>query len=329
MKVYSFLAITFLLAGCLSEHNSIPKSKPIVNDAEVEASDPTASDDSSSDGDVDVEPQPADPLVVADGERLIFYDDAENHPDTEWGAPLTEKWNYWSGGDHNPMNFNQNSSMRRVAQGFEGAPAPRAGNYSYRAQIIKDESYPECCNHLRSEMYFGGGGQAYIGWEWAAVSQYIPNDWCEDVNRIGVGFDSKFANSIGPASFFLMIEDGQYAAYRQWPQGSSDVRTFLGKVEKGKWVDWILHRNFKDDSTGFMELYKDGKLVWSHKGGNYMMDNGPQTEGYLLQGLYKWPWATPNGQGEGPSICKKFTIYMDEFRFGGKTATLNDFLIPR
>jgi hypothetical protein len=43
----------------------------------------------------------------------------------------------------------------------------------------------------------------------------------------------------------------------------------------------------------------------------------------VLQGLYKWSWASANGQGEGSGLCNtKYDIYMDEFKFGNAKATL-------
>lgn len=255
---------------------------------------------------------------------VIMYDNAEADPKASWGTPKTKGWNYFSGGDHNPANQNQTATVRRVPAGYEGAPAARFGNSSYRLRVIKDNTYPACCNYVRSEMYWGGGnGNEYTGVNWQAVSIFIPADWCDDNRPIGIAFDNKFANAQGPASFYLKIENGQFQVNRQWPQGGAEYRTNVGPVVKGRWIDLVLHRNYKDDNTGYMEFFMDKKMVWSHYGPNYVMEAGSQTEGYVLQGIYKWSWSSANGQGEGSGLCNtQYTIYMDEFKFGNAKATL-------
>ncbi|MBK5550669.1 heparin lyase I family protein [Pseudomonas sp. TH03] len=45
----------------------------------------------------------------------------------------------------------------------------------------------------------------------------------------------------------------------------TDTKTLKDKVEKGKWVDWVLHVKWSSGEDGFLEIWKDGKAVWEVK----------------------------------------------------------------
>jgi hypothetical protein len=275
----------------------------------------------------------AQPISDQPTGKIIMLDNCEADPVAVWPTAKTRGWNYFSGGDHNPANTSQSASVKRVTSGQEGAPAPFKGNSSYRMRVIKDNSYPACCNYVRSEMYWGGGnGNEFTGVKWQVIAMYIPTDWCDDNRPIGVAFDNKFANAQGPASFYLKIENGQYQVNAQWPQGGTEYRTNVGAIEKGVWVVFALERNYTDQSNGFMRLYKRTKgtgttltQIYERLGPNYVMESGSTTEGYVLQGIYKWSWSSANGQGEGAGICNtKYDLYLDHMGFFKNTATKAD-----
>lgn len=267
--------------------------------------------------------------VTSNLPKIFLYDNCEADPKAQWGGNPTQMWSYWSGGDHNISNLNQSSTMRRVTAGFEGAPAPRKGNSSYRARVVKNTSYPSCCADVRSEMCWPQG-TGYVGWRWASVSMYIPNDFCVDSRPMGIAFDIKRASGCCSPCFRLETINGRYRVVRN--VNGSDETTDIGPIDKGVWVDWVLDFNFKNDASGRTRLYKNGNLVFSHDGANYDFEgNNPDgREGYMMMGIYNWVWASENGQGWGNGNCNnQVTIYYDEYRFGSPSATLSDFLLDQ
>lgn len=269
-------------------------------------------------------------MIITKPTGVFFYDNAQDEPhvsSADWGTSKRVGWGYFSGGDHNTDNKSQTTTWTVVSKGQEGAPDGRlgAGSKSYRSRVIKRNDYPACCEWVRSELYWGTAAET-VGVRWIGVSIYIPTDFCVDNRAMGIGFDCKFANAQGPASFYLKINNrGYIEVNRQYPQGGTEYRSELYHVSQdfGKWVDWTLNRNFSNTSSGFMILYRNGQEVWRYIGPNY----GAEAEGYVLQGQYIWPWASQNGQGEGTGICNtEHTIYYAELKFGDSTATLQDML---
>lgn len=266
--------------------------------------------------------QPGHYINLANG--IVFGDDCELDPSASWGQPLSQGWNYFTGGDHNPDNQDQTCTVRRVAAGFEGAPTPRRGSYSYRMKITKDPSYPPCCNYLRAELGFLGGGQAVTNWEWASLSIYVPNDFCFGYERMLVAYDVKLISGEGPPTFGLNIQNGRWVAgFRNY--AGTELKKDLGPVITGQWEDWTYYCNHLDNNNGLLILYRNQQEVWRISGIPVYYYEGGSTsrDPYVQQGLYKWVWASPNGQDEGYPDCNgTHIVYYDEYKFGNSNATL-------
>lgn len=274
-------------------------------------------------------------------DKIVQADFAEQAPSFNWPTPKQQKPGQAPGymmvtGAANAAAFGKTSlgsSISLVSAGEFGAPAPLFGKKCYRINITKQADYPSSRDGVRAELYSGENCRENTGAAWWMVGIYLPTDWCDDNRPIGVAFDFKFANAQGPASFYLKIENAQWQATRQYPQGRKEERQNLSAIQKGVWTYWVLHRNFADNDSGFMELYQwvqgtkpEFKQVYEYKGANYSMDCGPKTEGYWLQGLYKWSWMDRTGQGEGPGLCNtQYTAFYDNLIVLNSKAGIDDF----
>lgn len=59
----------------------------------------------------------------------------------------------------------------------------------------------------------------------------------------------------------------------------------LGEVAKGQWTDWVFHIKWNYDGNGFVQIWKNGKMVYYLVGPNTYNDKvGP----YLKMGVYAW-----------------------------------------
>lgn len=259
---------------------------------------------------------------------IIAYDNCETDPVWEWDGDRTKKWSYWTGSNHILPGTSSTSSMTRTSA------YARKGNYSYRARIVKNPNYDEYAGTHRSEMVFSTPSQPPIGWRWAAVSVYLPSDLCIDQAPMSIVFSTKANPDNWATPFRIDVRGGRYIAIRANVQTNGtvtgEVEKDLGPVDKGVWVDWVYHRNFEMNSSGYLEVYKNGNLVYSYNGPNWVNGAGRTTEGYLPVGLYKWVWTDPSGMGWGPPACNNpVEVYYDEYRFGTDAATLQDFLIDK
>ena len=158
----------------------------------------------------------------------------------------------------------------------------------YKARITKDLTYTNSLNTHRSEMSFSTPQQPPIGWRWMAVSIYIPTDFCDDNSPMTIGFNTKASPDDYPTPFRLDVRNGRYYVVRANIQGNGsvngEVTTDLGPIDKGKWIDWVQNRNFQMSSSGFLRLYKDGILVYSYNGPNWVTGRNRAPEGYVPQG---------------------------------------------
>ncbi|HYD66577.1 heparin lyase I family protein [Azospirillum sp.] len=109
------------------------------------------------------------------------------------------------------------------------------------------------------------------------------------------------------------------------PSGGGDsrydsVKTYdLGDVSslKGKWNDFVWKIKWGyTDSTGSIQLWKDGKLVLDlpNKANCFNDDHGP----YWKLGVYKWGWAGSNDTG-----ADSRTYYYDDIRIANSSGNYN------
>jgi hypothetical protein len=257
---------------------------------------------------------------------VIAYDNCEHDPVYEWGGNRTKKWSYWTGANHVLPGTITTASMTRSQQHV------RKGTYAYKSRITKDLTYSSSSNTMRSELTFSTPDQTAIGWRWAAVSIYLPSDFCDDNSPMSIAFNTKAAPEDYVTPFRLDVKNGRYLVVRANIQANGavngEVSADLGPVDKGVWVDWVYNRNFAMDTSGYLKLYKNGVLVFSYNGPNWVTGERRNPEGYIHIGLYKWPWLSANGEGWGPTLCNNpIEVFYDEYKFGNANATLQNFAI--
>lgn len=67
----------------------------------------------------------------------------------------------------------------------------------------------------------------------------------------------------------------------------------LGSVKKGEWTDWVFHIKWNYDGNGYVQIWKNGKMVYNLTGPNTYNDKvGP----YLKMGVYAWYLKRPGNE---------------------------------
>ncbi len=262
--------------------------------------------------------------------QIILYDNCELMPVINWEGNAGN-WQYFQG-NIKPKDtglINSGTSKLQVSDSFS-----RKGKYSYRFSIQKDTTYGATglTATTRSELAWNiTSNNVKTGVRWVAASILIPTWFADDVTPDGVLFCAIPVPYDHPTPSFMYIMKGHW-----YFEGIviSDSATHTGKflydlgpVDKGVWTDWIMNRNFTQNDSGYIKLYKNGKLVLNHTGGNWI-EKGHYAEMYMPLGIYKWPWNDSTGEGRGPSLVNdQRVVYYDEIRFGNTAAKLEDFVI--
>ena len=166
-----------------------------------------------------------------------------------------------------------------------------------------------------------------LGLRWMAASTLIPSS-NNDYNTItSILFNTKPVEDDWPTPTYLGMEAGRYVFIitKLSSSGAATItKTDVGPVVKDQWEDWVMNRDFTSSSSGFVRLYKNGKLVAEYIGPNWKDDGRHSKEPYMQMGLYKWAFG--NNHNPVPNV-NYVEMYMDEVRFGNQNAKLEDFLL--
>lgn len=264
----------------------------------------------------------------------LFYDNVElpGMPFPTYSLPTlpTERWSWYNG-------F---SGLSFLSQTQEFA---RAGNYSYKFHL-KNGTGNGDFNTLKSELVWNflpagsplgteGNNEAFyrnpLNIRWMAYSTLIPS-YNNDFNTVtGIGLTVKSVPDNYTTPSFLAMEEGRYWLWitpiNSQNQPQRQIKYDCGPIVKDQWEDWVLHRNFTNSDTGFIELYKNGERVVNHLGGNWVQDVTHSKEPYLVVGLYKWTFA--DYWREPIPDVNEVTLFVDEIKFGDHSMTLADFTV--
>lgn len=93
----------------------------------------------------------------------------------------------------------------------------------------------------------------------------------------------------------------------------------LGAITKDTWQSYVLHVNHSSGTTGLVEIWRDGKPIYTFKGANMYKVTGDIHNPNWKLGLYKSAW-----NGSSTTQVKKRVIYFDNIKLGGESVTYAD-----
>jgi hypothetical protein len=256
----------------------------------------------------------------------IIYDNAEKDPlPSSYGGDFRTTYCVFTPGTQNSDeggNWNTPYSGAYLARTNKYA---RKGSYAYTAYLALNDRRFQNLKYARAELGWLSPSQqnAANEWNYAAISTLVdPATQLPNNIRYQIAYDHKESPDNRETPFWLGIKNGNYIIAGL--QVGNEVN--LGPVTKGVWEDWVLHRDWLQN--GFINFYRNGKLVWSKRG-------DMRVNSYIARiqhGPYCWArnkadWAgegSPNAADMAPII-----VHYDEIRFGLKSgdATLNDFFL--
>jgi Polysaccharide lyase len=157
---------------------------------------------------------------------------------------------------------------------------------------------------------------------WYGVSMYVDPSWQDDTSDPngtvvmqwhGDSDSGERAHSpqlairITPNNRWLVntIYDANAISTSSSPR---KINRDVGLVTKGAWVDWVIHVKWHYNSTGLLEVWKNGTKVVNYSGPNTYND---KTQIALCFGIYKSWYAQ-----QLPSPRDTLIIYHDELRIG-------------
>jgi len=153
---------------------------------------------------------------------------------------------------------------------------------------------------------------------WYGLSNYVAK-WSLTDKEPGSPFQWHQANGAGSPPLAIWIKEGRYQVVHNttnYTDGNFEYND-IGAVVTGKWVDWVFHVIWSDKSDGLLEVFMDGKKVYTYNG--ITMETLPEGN-YVKLGIYFWPFTNRPGSSNQTEII----TYIDEYREGNENATFAD-----
>lgn len=218
-----------------------------------------------------------------------------------------------------------------------GPPHPvRDGVYSMRSYLHRDNSeHPhKTMVHLSSDDSNPPNTHSTFRFElgeeyWIGFSVYVQDGFVIDKPDVGELVFQVQASPDPDEAYrspilAMEIDEDDWRIVSRWDtRPTTPDETFTGSATVyqkplgssiGSWTDWVFHIKWTHQSDGFIEVWRDGKLVGSRTGPNGSNDQeGP----YPSFGIYKWPWK-PGNESSYPSSNTDWRLfYHDEIRIAG------------
>jgi hypothetical protein len=268
---------------------------------------------------------------------VLFYDPCESLPQYGWSNPYPN--NFWSG-----KTGDESKTSLIVSPAFS-----RSGNSSYQFVIQRDASTHLNDNFRQNQLIYNflpagtnatdatNMGQAIatnrspLNLRWISLSTLVPNDYLPNAYPVSIGLMLKNIPDDHATPQDLILQNGQYNFHVvTWENGVPNTRVLnIGEVQPGIWEDWVLERNFTQADTGFVRLYRYGKLVANITGPNWPTNIASYAkEPYIKIGPANYGWASNINEVPGGNLAEiaPTVLYIDEIKFGNAGASPAEFL---
>lgn len=203
----------------------------------------------------------------------------------------------WSG-DFEQGNLAQWSAIDALPDRIETVHDPvRSGKWAARFEIRPGDTVS---HGQRAELSYRSGEfpgvETWWGWSVYFPAGFEPGRW-----TVFTQWHDDPAGQYAPPVLFEVIDDSILFLVRGGVPPAEPAVWNLGKVERGRWYDFVFHVRWASDSTGFVELWKDGKRVVPKTNLPTIYLGKPN---YLKVGNYRYP-------GKRPGV-----LYVDEVKRG-------------
>lgn len=211
---------------------------------------------------------------------------------------------------------------------IKSKPSPVcSGDFSAEFSLNTKYSMP-----YRTELTGGRYKNFKVGSEyWIGFAIYIPNDWKVDKSRASDEVvwqlhgspDKNLGEGYRNPSMSLKIHENSWVLRRGWCAKNSQAKVCnnvtsehktIGKLETGKWTNFVLHFKLSYKNDGLIELWQDDKSPIKLSGPNSYND---AKDPYMKFGLYKSSWKDPARQKASGFSSRK--LYFDSLVVGNKS----------
>lgn len=262
---------------------------------------------------------------------VIFYDDCEDAP-VRYGTATTSAANFSLG--YSWIYANNSSQYGGTITSVNTYARKGSRSYYHYLPDLAGSQY-NTWEWLKAEMAWGyapagtpagtdgANNRPNTGLNWFAYSTLIPANNNDNITITSLGLTMKHWPDNYTTPQYLSMENGRYFMFitRVRPDNSLNgtLKIDCGPVIKDQWVDWAIHRNFTNQDSGYIRIYKNKQQIYEYLGGNFRISSSYSREPYFMVGLYKWAFRSDWGQSAGTNFTN---MYIDEVRIGNYSSNL-------
>lgn len=206
----------------------------------------------------------------------------------------------------------------------------RTGSTSMRVELRKSDPEAQYGNKRAELTYnnFNSESSINANIRWYAWSNFFPSATCavDPAEEIFSQWHDKSPNCSTSPPLAFEMKNGRYrvvirystTAYCSNPNYVVQYID-LGPIGYDKWNDWVVNYNPQYNSSGFVKIWLNGKLVVNYSGPCHY--NGSWFP-YWKLGIYKWLWM---GSGSSSTTTQR-VYYVDDVKTGDNTASESTFV---
>lgn len=247
-------------------------------------------------------------IVKSTDRSLIFSDDAEAATAPQIGGSNADVTQYYSARSGSTTN-----TLMRTNE------IAREGLYSYKIGV-RDTSVSGWQFNYNELVWAYPPATTLQSYTWQGVSIYLPEYMRGDATPTIFGINALRFNQEQKAHWLEVRNGRWYFVHTLWNANGTyagEKRNDVGEAEYGKWTDWAVNRNYTNQSTGFIRLYRNKWQVYSYGGINYSA-SGTRPEPYFHIGIGKPAFDTSSVNNKDSAWA-----YFDNITFGGPASTID------
>ncbi len=199
-----------------------------------------------------------------------------------------------------------------------------------RVELRKSDPEAQYGNKRAELTYnnFNSSSQINTNVRWYAWSNYFPSATCQvdPAEEIFSQWHDKSSSCSSSPPLAFEMKNGRYRIVIRYATsnycngGNITTQYFdLGPIGYDQWNDWVVNYNPQYNSTGYVKIWLNGKVVLDYKGACHY--NGSLFP-YWKLGIYKWLWM---GSGSSSKTTQR-VYYVDDVKTGDTKATESTFV---
>lgn len=168
---------------------------------------------------------------------------------------------------------------------------------------------------------------------WYGARIFVPKDWVfeESGSDLVLQWHGLIAKEKqgggGHPPLSIVIKNDRWDIKRHFGEvnnAKADHKELEETVQRGQWAAWVVHVRWSSGADGWVQVWKDGQLVWDVKGPNTYLSRSVVP--YFKTGIYHPEWKRQNAEKFNKEVTTltERVLYTADVKIGDERAKYQD-----